>query len=183
MLLEKIREFDIPTVDVVEPFDNILSLVEYTRNLKDAEGFIVAFEDGHRIKIKAEQYVRIHKILDRVRFDRNIVNLIINENLDDVIPMLPQKQVTRIRDFERHFWASFEGTVMRLRTAFNIAKEHGDRKSIALNFVPTLSHKADAQFIFRMIDGHNIRDLMLEHVRKNISTNVKWEMCAKWMGM
>lgn len=185
MLLEKIREFDIPTVDVVEPFGDILSLVEYTRNLKGAEGFIVAFDDGHKVKIKADEYVRIHKTIDRVKFDRNIVDLIINENVDDVIPMLPQEQVDRIRDFERRFWEAFVTTEDRLavyqmgcRLAY-----HNDRKRIALEFVPTLENKADASFIFRMLDGHELRDLMIDHLRKNISSNTKWDSCAVWLGM
>jgi len=58
-----------------------------------------------------------------------------------------------------------------------------DRKRIALGFIPTLERKEDAQFIFRMLDGSNVRDLLLDHVRKNIFTNVKWDACAEWMGM
>jgi hypothetical protein len=58
-----------------------------------------------------------------------------------------------------------------------------DRKRIALEYVPTLPNKADAQFVFRMLDGHNIRDLLLDHVRKSINTNTRWEECARWMGM
>ena len=54
---------------------------------------------------------------------------------------------------------------------------------LALEFVPRLEHKADAQFIFRMLDGHNVRDLLLEHIRKNISSNTRWKECARWMGM
>lgn len=185
MLLEKIREFDIPTVNVVEPFDNILSLVEYTRNLKGAEGFIVAFEDGHKVKIKADEYVRVHKCIDRITFDRNIVNLIINEEVDDVMPMLPVVQVDRIRDFEIRFWDAFKSTEDALMLLYLEAKnDYGsDRKRIALEFVPTLENKTDAQFIFRMLDGSNIRDLLLNHVRKNISSNTKWDACAEWMGM
>lgn len=185
MLLEKIREFDIPTVDVLEPFDDILSLVEYTRNLKGAEGFIVAFEDGHKVKIKADEYVRVHKCIDRIMFDRNIVNLIINEEVDDVMPMLPQVQADRIRDFENRFWRAFKQKENRLLgQRMNASQTYeDDRKRIALEMVPHLENKADAQFIFRMLDGGNIRDLLLQHVEKNITTNVKWEACAKWLGM
>jgi hypothetical protein len=34
-----------------------------------------------------------------------------------------------------------------------------------------------------MVGGSDIRELMLDHVRKSINTNVKWDECAKWMGM
>jgi len=58
-----------------------------------------------------------------------------------------------------------------------------DRKRVALEYIPKLEDKADAPFIFRMLDGHNIRDLMLEHVRKSISTNTRWDQTALWLGM
>ena len=162
---------------------NILEYVARQREAEGREGDIIRFADGHMLKVKNDWYVRIHKTIDRVKFDRNIVDLIINEDVDDVIPMLPQEQVDRIRKFERHYWASFGGTEMRLRTLFNQAQEYGDRKRIATDFVSTLEHKSDASFIFRMLDGHNIRDLLLQHIEKNISSNVKWEACAAWMGM
>ena len=185
MLLDNIHEFDIPVVGVINPFESINDLLSYTRILKGAEGFVVAFEDGHRVKIKAEEYVRIHKTLDRVKFDRNIVDLIINENIDDAIPMLPQEQVDRIRDFETRFWEAFGYQERYLVGRYDEAVMYygNDRKAIATRYVPNFDNKTDAQFIFRMLDGKNIRELMLEHIRKNINTNVKWDACAKWMGM
>jgi len=185
MLLKKICEFDIPTVDTILPFTKIESLLEFTRDLENVEGFVVAFEDGHRIKIKADQYVRIHKTIDRITFDRNIVDLIINEEVDDIIPMLPTVQVDRIRDFETRFWEAFVATEDRLavyQTGCALVYKN-DRKRVALEFIPTLEHKADASFIFRMLDGHEVRDLMIDHIRKNISSNTRWDACAKWMGM
>lgn len=185
MLLDKIKEFDIPVVDVIKPFDNLDSLIEYTRNLKDAEGFIVAFADGHKLKIKADEYVRVHKALDRVRFDRNIVDLIINENIDDVVPLMPQHEIDRIRDFETRFWCAFKQKENRLMgqrmSAFQTYQD--DRKRIALEMVPYLRDKSDSGFIFKMLDGHDLRELMIEHIRKNISSNTKWDQCAIWLGM
>lgn len=185
MLLDKIREFDIPVVGVIKPFESINNLLSYTRDLKGAEGFVVAFENGHRVKIKAEEYVRIHKTVDRITFDRNIVDLIVNEEVDDVIPMLPAVQVERIRDFETRFWEAFRQTENRLY-GLRIAAQQSyedDRKRIALEMVPTLPNKADVPLLFRVLDGYNIRDVLLDYVRKNIFTNVKWDACAEWMGM
>jgi len=164
---------------------NLGSYIDRQREAEGREGDIIRFADGHMLKVKNDWYVRIHKTIDRVKFDRNIVDLIINEDVDDVIPMLPQEQVTRIRDFETRFWRAFkqrENRLYGLRVAAQQSYED-DRKRIALEFVPTLEHKSDASFIFRMLDGHDLRDLLLQHIEKNISSNVKWEACAKWMGM
>lgn len=165
--------------------DSLEEYVERQRLAENREGDIIRFADGHMLKIKNNWYVRIHKALDRVRFDRNIVDLIINENLDDVVPMMPQVEIERIRDFEHRFWVAFKQKENRLYGQYlNATKTYrGDKKRIALELVPKLEHKSDAAFIFRMVDGYDLRDMMIEHVRKGIGTNVKWDACASWMGM
>jgi RNA ligase len=164
---------------------NIIDYISRQREVEGREGDIIAFADGHRLKVKNDWYVRIHKCIDRITFDRNIVDLIINEEVDDVIPTLPTAQVDRIRDFERRFWEAFKTKEDMLLADSDICSQlYGDdRKRIALEYVPTLPNKADAQFIFRQLDGHDLRDLMLKHIEKNISTNVKWDACAAWIGM
>jgi RNA ligase len=164
---------------------NLADYIGRQREAEGREGDIIAFANGHRLKVKNDWYVRIHKTIDRITFDRNIVDLIINEEVDDVIPMLPAAQVDRIRNFETCFWDAFRNTEERLMLCFLEASTvyNLDRKRIALEMVPALSHKADASFVFRMLDGHNIRDLLLDHIRKSISTNTKWEQTATWLGM
>ena len=159
--------------------------MDIARKQENREGDIIRFADGHMVKIKNDWYVRIHKCMDRIRFDRNIVDLIINEEVDDIVPLLPEKEIAKVRDFETRFWEALIRTEDRLviyRDGCGIVYKN-DRKRIALDFVPTLERKEDAQFIFRMLDGSNIRDLLLDYVRKSISTNVKWDNTAEWLGM
>jgi RNA ligase len=164
---------------------NITDYIARQRGVEGREGDIIRFANGHMLKVKNDWYVRIHKTIDRITFDRNIVDLIINEEVDDVIPMLPTAQVERIRNFETRFWNAFKVKEDALLADRDICSQlyENDRKRIALEYVPTLPNKADAQFVFRMLDGSNIRELMLDHVRKSISSNVKWDACADWLGM
>lgn len=164
---------------------NLGEYIARQRESEGREGDIIRFADGHMLKVKNDWYVRIHKTVERIVFDRNIVNLIINEEVDDVVPMLPQVQADRVREFETRFWTAFKINEDRLLAERDIARQlyEDDRKRIALEFVPRLENKADASFIFRMLDGKNLRELLLEHIEKNISTNTKWDACAKWMGM
>jgi RNA ligase len=187
-LVEELTEIRCP-FNVVRSYGSmdgdILEYIDRQRGKEGREGDIIRFADGHMLKVKNDWYVRIHKTIDRITFDRNIVNLIINEEVDDVIPMLPAVQVDRIRDFEKRFWAAFKQKENRLLgQRMNASQTYDDdRKRIALEMVPNLEDKADAAFIFRMLDGSNIRDLLLDHVRKNIFSNTKWNDCAEWLGM
>ena len=164
---------------------NLTDYVARQRSAEGREGDIIRFADGHMLKIKNDWYVRIHKTVDKIRFDRHIVELILNEEIDDAIPMLPVVQANRVRNFEIRFWNAFGNKERYILGRFDESQMHfgNDRKAIATQYVPLLEDKGVAPFIFRMLDGHNIRDLMLDHVRKSISTNVRWDECAAWMGM
>jgi RNA ligase len=164
---------------------NLSDYIARQRELEGREGVIVRFNDGHMFKGKNDWYVRIHKTIDRITFDRNIVDIIINEQIDDVAPLLPAVQLDRVRDFETRFWEAFGLKERYIRSRFDEAVLHygNDRKAIATQYIPNLEDKGVAPFIFRMLDGHNCRDLLLDHVRKNITTNVRWDACAEWLGM
>lgn len=161
---------------------NMSDYVARQRGAEGREGDIIAFADGHRVKVKNDWYVRIHKTVERIVFDRNIVDLIINEEVDDVVPMLPQAQADRVRDFERRFWEAFNETEAGIAELYIDASRYESRKDVATIFAKTVD-KSMMPFIFRMLDGGNLRELMLDHVRKNISSNTKWDACAEWMGM
>lgn len=177
------------------PFDTVpqygsleLGLNDYidiARNQENREGDIIRFASGQMAKIKTDWYVRIHKVLDKIKFDRNIVALILNEELDDVVPMLPEVQATRVREFESRFWEAFGYKQRYILARFDESQMHygNDRKAIATQYVPLLEDKGVASFIFRMLDGHDLRELMLAHIEKSIGSNVKWDACAAWMGM
>lgn len=185
MLKQQIKEFDIPVVDIFQPFSDIKYLIEHTRNLKNAEGFVVSFRDGHKVKIKADEYVRIHKTMDLIKFDRNIVDLIVNENIDDVVGMLPPEEAIKVKDFEKRFWKSFNDTEKML---YDIYREAGsmynyDKKMIALEYIPMYlkNNKSIAQFLFGQLDGKNLRELLLTYIKKHLTSNTKWEECAKFL--
>jgi RNA ligase len=164
---------------------NLTDYISRQREAEGREGDIIRFSDGHMLKCKNDWYVRIHKTVERIVFDRNIVDLIINEEVDDVVPMLPQVQADRVREFETRFWTAFCYKETYIATTFDFARgEFGnDRKSIAVEFIPRLEDKGIAPFIFRMLDGHDLRELMLDHVRKSVNSNTKWDQTAAWLGM
>jgi RNA ligase len=159
--------------------------MDIARKQESREGDIIRFADGHMVKIKNDWYVRIHKCMDRIRFDRNIVDLIINEEVDDIVPLLPEKEIAKVRDFETRFWEAFKLTEENLMLRFLEAKTNygEDRKRIALEFIPTLENKMDAPIIFKMLDGIDLREFMIKIVRDSVSNNTKWDKTAEWLGM
>jgi RNA ligase len=162
------------------------SLADYIarqRGAEGREGDIIRFADGHMIKVKNDWYVQIHKTKDIVRVDRNIIELVLNETIDDTRAMLDPSDLVRVDEVEAGFWAAFENAEGRLLGLEMLARTiyGADKKRIALEMVPNLINKQDGGFIFKLIDGYAIRDLLLDHCKKNIGSTPKYEALMEWM--
>jgi RNA ligase len=171
---------------VVKMSQNLKTFLEYVKKLKGCEGFIIRFADGHMVKIKAEDYIRIHKTVDRIVFDRNIVALILNEEMDDVMPMLPVIQANRVRNFEIRFAERLHAVVEIYDRYWNTVVANGlDRKRYALEWMPSIKDNDSfaPNYVFGRFTGRDGREMILDHIEKHLSSNVKWDECATWMGM
>lgn len=183
MLLKKIQELDIPVVNLYPQFGSVKTLIEYTKSLRDMEGFVVSFFDGHKIKVKADHYVMIHKTKDLIRSDRNIADIIVNEQLDDVIPLLDATDLATVRAYERRFDAALENALGRLEGLVTLARvlHGGVKKDVAINFVPNLVNKEDASFIFSALDGKELRPLVIKKIKDSVGNGPKYEAMMAWL--
>ena len=182
MLLQKIQEFDIPVVEVHPRFESAKALLEYTKPLRGVEGFIADFE-GHKVKVKADHYVMIHKTKDLIRSDRNIADIIVNEQLDDVLPLLDAADLSVVRAYELRFDAAIENVLGRLEGLVTLARvlHGGIKKEVAINFVPNLKNKEDASFIFSALDGKELRPLVIKKIKDSVGNGPKYEAMMSWM--
>jgi len=163
----------------------LLPLEEYMKKVRDSvgsEGVIIRFANGHMLKIKSEQYVRIHKTKDRIRTERHVVEIILNEEVDDLIGLLDEGDLATVLGVEERFWKAFNAKNDALLDLRN--RVHNmDKKTFALEVVPTLEHKEDARFIFAMFDGKTLRPLLLAHALASVSKTDKYDRMKEWMGM
>lgn len=173
-LMGAYRFFDGAPFEVV-PFrghvtrDGINKFVDNVRLETEGEGYIVRFADGHMVKVKNDWYVRVHKTLDDVRADKNVLKLALNNELDDVIPMLPAEEVIRVESVVAEFWALFESKLNYLVHLVKHAEhEFGmDKKRIALEMQ---CPKEDKQFVFHAAVGRDLRTELLRKAEGALST-------------
>lgn len=159
--------------------------VETIRKLEGREGVVIRFNDGHMIKVKADEYVRIHKVKDRIREDRHIADIIVHEEVDDLISILDEVDVKRIRDYETWFNAGVQRVVARLNHLMERAHAlDGNKKRVALELVPNLAYKQDAKFIFGVLDGKvtDIRTSVLEYVKTQLGNGARYDAVVEWFG-
>jgi RNA ligase len=91
----------IPAVKVFEDsITDIHAFVEYTRALKNAEGFVVQFSDGSMIKLKADEYCAMHNSKEKINLEKNVIAMIFSETFDDTLALLDYADNKAIQEFQ-----------------------------------------------------------------------------------
>lgn len=99
---------------------NAADFLAYVRDLKGMEGFVVRFADGTWVKAKAEDYVLKHRAKDSVTQEKNILRLVLNGELDDVLPVLDPITQDRARRYRNEVLRGVDGTANNLRNIVDI---------------------------------------------------------------
>ena len=171
------KHYNIPVVRAFEPQTDMKAFLEYVHDLEDLEGFVVRFDDGHMLKLKCHWYLQIHKAKEAILQDRNIVELILEEKLDDIKAHLPAEDRDRLTYFENQINSRIIDRAGHLFDAVKREQALGDRKFFALNRAKEYNSYSKA-IIFSLWDDISYdRSLSLVRntVRNNLSRTVKWE--------
>ena len=155
---------------------NMEHLISETRAAEGIEGWIIRFDDGQMLKIKGDWYVRIHKTKDSLTLEKNVVDLIVNEKIDDVKAFMLDDDRARVEAFEAEFWKGFSHKLELYDNYWQmVQKSVPDRKTYAQTWMPTIQ-KQDSfapQFVFGKYDGKDSRKMILDQIRKNTGTQTK----------
>ena len=165
------------SIEVVKAYSGSASsmqqLLDSTKELQGAEGYIIRFDDGHMVKIKGDWYVRIHKVKDSLSQEKNIIDLLVNDKIDDIKPHMLESDKLQLERFETAFWEGINNQVIIYSNYFNTVISSGlDRKGYAQNWMPTII-KQDPHapsIVFGCFDGRDIRTMILDIIRKNCAT-------------
>lgn len=181
MIQNLIREYNIPVVEQHGSVEDPKAFMQYVHELKNAEGFVICWADGHRVKIKAHEYLQIHKAKEAILQDRNIVELILDEKLDDVKAHLPAEECDRLTQFEHDFNQAIRSTYERLiHIAFKTGGTY-DRKTFALEVAPKLDQYSRAVLFKRFgtvgsaHGGDEFQNEMRNIIKANLTKTVKYE--------
>jgi RNA ligase len=166
----------------------LLSWSEGVRGETAGEGYILRFESGHMVKVKNDWYVRVHKTLDDVRSDRAIVALGLNEELDDVLPLIPEEDRDRVTEvFDVFMWKLIDKHVEIANITKIVDEQYRleggayDKKRLALEFVPSLNDKKLGQFVFAFADGKDLWAILLQNAKNCVGSGVKYDEFVNWL--
>jgi RNA ligase len=180
-MLDLAEHWNIPVVQAVDGLavQNIELFVKQIREWEDSEGVVLRFDTGHMVKIKADQYVLRHKTKDAINQEKNVISILLNDDVDDLIPLLTPEDATRIQEFQHAFWLSFEDVAGEIYDLYRQIDKGQSQKDFALFAVSSvLPHYQP--FMFKLRKGFPIKDLLIEQIRKSLSSQTKID-AARWM--
>lgn len=155
---------------------NMQDLISETRNTEGMEGWIIRFDSGHMLKIKGEWYLRIHKSKDALVSEKNVIEMLVNEKIDDVKPFMLEEDRKRIEAFESEFWEGIANRVQVYENYFQSVINAGlDRREYAVQRMPAIKDTDPFApvYVFARFKNADPQTTILETIRKNISTQTR----------
>lgn len=172
--------YDIPVVRMFQPQVNMRDFIAHVADLQDLEGFVVRFDDGHQVKLKCHWYVQIHQAKEAILQDRNIVQLILDQHLDDIKAHLLEEDRKRLTDFEHDFNAAVQAVAANiLAEIVDLSQKNMDRKSFAMIRAKQLD-SFTRPIIFSLWDVDpigmwEVEQKVRDTIRNNLSKTVRYE--------
>jgi hypothetical protein len=107
----------------------------------------------------------------------------LNNELDDLMPHLDAGDTKRVRDFEADFWKAIGEKEKSLTEMINniIELSQGNRKTIALQFIPSMNDKADSAFIFGVLDNKSVRNMIMVKLNKSMNADARFDEFWQWV--
>ena len=177
------HDFKLPLVKAVDGLavQNIELFVKQVREWDDGEGVVIRFDDGHMVKIKADDYVLRHKSKEQINQEKNVLQVILDDSVDDLVPLLTQDDADRLKEFQNAFWASITDLCIDMDHLFNMGnKKYPDKKDFAVEYVQKETLPIYAPIMYGMKNGKGSKQIIIDMIRKTLSTQTKIDQ-NRWL--
>ena len=172
---------DFPVVQKIPPFAGFDLLKDHTADLEGEEGYVVAFDNGYRVKMKGDWYCQLHKVKSYFDYEKDVVKLILENNVDDLIPLLDDSSKEKLHQYEATLNRYIDSLAHDIFiTTDDIIIENMGKKEFALTLKDT-KNPIVSQIIFKIwdnmgsISGPEIFQIVVEWAIKNTSSHGKWQ--------
>ena len=164
-------------LNIVEKYD-VTSDISKLKELEEdnKEGFVVRYSNGFRVKVKFDEYCRLHRIVTNVSNKTIWASLRNDEGLDEVIDRVPDEFYNWVRRTEKDLKDSFtaiEVEALRdyVKITHSLPKQSSydpidNKKEFALR---AINHKYSG-LLFSMYNGKDYSDKIWKMIKPEWST-------------
>ena len=168
--------WSIPVVKAVNGLavQNIDLFIKQVREWEDSEGIVLRFDSGHMVKVKADDYILRHKSKESINQEKNVIQIVLDDAVDDVISLLTKEDAERLRSFQGAFWASVLDVCIDMDLLFQIgSKKYPDKKDFAVEYVQKETLPEYAPIMYAIRNGRPTMEVIKEMIRKSLTTQAK----------
>lgn len=177
-----VHDLKVPLVGAVNglAIQDINLFIQQVREYEDSEGIVLRFDNGYMIKVKADDYILKHTTKDQISQEKNVILTIINDQVDDVIPLLSDTDADNLYQFQKQFWSNMNELIEKMEKIYTEGNiMYNNQKDFAVEFVNKMLPIQYRPFMFGMRQGKNLKDMMIESIQK-INTQAKVDE-YRWM--
>ena len=132
------------------------------KNETNKEGFVLRFQPGNfRMKIKFEEYVRLHKVMTNLSTTAVWEVLSNGGNMDDLLKDVPDEFYFKINEYEKSLIAQFNKLEEEYQNHFDSIRRLGNRKL----FAQTAIMFQYPSILFGMLDGKDISPIIWKIIK------------------
>ena len=140
------------------------------------EGFVIVYDSGFRVKVKFDEYVRLHRIVTGINSRRVWEVLRNGDSLNEFLQNVPEefeKWITSTRDELIGKKLDLENRAIAVVTDFR-EREITDRKEIALEVME--HHKDISRLVFGLLDEKDISPMAWAMIKPEVTDPFKVEI-------
>ena len=141
--------------DVVKEYEGINTLDDFhylKRKYEDKkiEGFVIKFENGERVKVKYDEYVRLHKLISQISTKAVWECLMNGDSMEDFLSEIPDEFYPKVKQYRDRLIMAYELHREKIRTElkkiiFSLGNDVDDK-----TFAKFVSSHPDKKLLFAM---------------------------------
>lgn len=121
--------------------------------LPNAEGFVIRFTNGYRVKVKFEEYVRLHRIMTGVSRKTVWEYLSTGQSIEELVRDVPEEFETWVRMVAKQLVTQFNAELMNITATYGDRPITEDRATYARWAVQMGDYTG---YLFSLYDGKSI---------------------------
>nr|WP_304363852.1 RNA ligase [Jiella sp. LLJ827] len=155
--------YGVPVVSSHRVDGSTPTFVSGVRGLTEIEGYVIVFDDGHRLKLKTDYYALRHKTLASLALEKNALDRVLKDAVDDVVPLLPPAAAQKLLAYQVAVLAGVSRLDTHVAELLELYRS-ADRKTQA----QVINEKLDKRLrpvAFKSLDGKSSRNAILDILR------------------
>lgn len=152
---DEIPHEQLPLEDIRVPrYDNFNDFKElYSLESDNSEGLVVRFADGLRLKVKWDEYVRLHRIVTGVSAKSIWECLANGDGLDEILDRVPDEFFEWVQEVKGNLEREYENQLFAGNVVYKWVKDLPTRKDQAIKLQEITDNRISRSIAFALLDG------------------------------